>query len=208
MPGYNDGVLATGAVATVTAGAIPEISGAAGIATWPTAAAYANGVSLAEVLGYVQDSVRGPAGAYIPGHGYKVTKAHNLTSDNADLFTVTGKVMVTLITGEVTTVVGGAATYKLRVKTDNVDLCAASTIDTDAVGTMYMLTGDFGDTFHGNTAPVLKAATANSLYGPFVLGLAGGTLTIESDMDAADTGVIAWTLYYLPLEASAAVVAA
>lgn len=42
-----------------TAGRVEsQLSGIAGITTWPTAAAYANAVSLAEVLAYIQDGTR------------------------------------------------------------------------------------------------------------------------------------------------------
>ncbi len=39
-------------------GILANLSGAAGVATYPAAAAYASGVSIAEVLAYVQDGVR------------------------------------------------------------------------------------------------------------------------------------------------------
>ena len=38
------------------------LTGGAGVATWPTAAAYANAVNFAEVLGYIQDGVRRGSG--------------------------------------------------------------------------------------------------------------------------------------------------
>ena len=38
------------------------LTGAAGVATWPTAAAYANASNFAEVLGYIQDGVRKGSG--------------------------------------------------------------------------------------------------------------------------------------------------
>ena len=38
------------------------LTGAAGVATWPTAAAYGNAVNFAEVLGYIQDGVRKGSG--------------------------------------------------------------------------------------------------------------------------------------------------
>jgi hypothetical protein len=47
-------------------GALANLSGAAGVATYPTAAAYTNGVSLAAVLGYVQDAVRNGSGTAMP----------------------------------------------------------------------------------------------------------------------------------------------
>lgn len=188
-----------------------ELSGAAGIATWPTAAAYGNGVSLAETLAYIQDSIRAPAGAFVPGYGYKVTKSHNLTGDNVDLFTVTGMVMATLIIGEVTTVVATTTTYLLRIKTDNVNLCAATTITADADGTMYLVTGDPAVILSGTgSTPVIRQAFAAGGFPHYemVLGNAGGSCVIESDTSGAGTGVILWTMYYYPLETSAAIVAA
>lgn len=142
--------------------------------------------------------------------GIGVTKSHNLATDNVDLFTVTGKVAITLITGEVTTVVGGAATYAMRVKTTTEAIFPATTIDTDAVGTMYLFGGDNTVALNNGGTPITRVAFLDSA-GPvsaLVVGLAAGSLTIESDLDAADTGVILWTLYYVPLSAGASVVAA
>lgn len=163
--------------------------------------------SILERLEYVQAGVYGPA--YVPGLGYQVTKTSAMASDPDDLFDVTGKVAITLLTGEVTTVIGGPATIQLLVKTSGEALCAATTIDNDADGTMYLLTGDAGDVLNGGDAITTLIATGNG-KGPFpvIVGNAGGSLTIEADLDAADTGAILWTLYYLPLEASAAVAAA
>lgn len=152
-----------------------------------------------------------PTGAYLPGFGYKVTKSHNLATDNVDLFTVTGKVAIMLLAGEVTTVVGGAATYAMRVKTTNEAIFAATTIDTDAVGTMYLFGGDPTVVLNNAGTPVTRVGFldgANGMASPLVVGLAGGSLTIESDLDAADTGVIRWDLWYLPLESGASVAAA
>lgn len=54
------------AVAVATAPSITAVTdalyGATGIVSWPTAAAYANNISIAEVLGYVQDGVRRGSG--------------------------------------------------------------------------------------------------------------------------------------------------
>ena len=42
-----------------TAGRVEsQLSGTPGVTTYPAAAAYANGVSLAEVIAYIQDGVR------------------------------------------------------------------------------------------------------------------------------------------------------
>ena len=151
-----------------------------------------------------------PSGTYLPNWGYKVTKSHNLATDNVDLFTVTGKVAIMLLTGEVTTVVGGAATYAMRVKTSNEAIFAATTIDTDAVGTMYLFSGDPTVVLNNTGTPTTRVAFIDGAgpLSPLVVGLTGGSLTIESDLDAADTGVIRWDLWWLPLESGALVVAA
>lgn len=190
-------------------------AGENGVATWPTAAAYGNNVSIAEVLAYVQDSVRAPAGAYIPGFGYKVSKTENVnTATGVDLFTVTGKVLITLWTGEVTNALDTTVTdYKLRVKTDNVDLCAATDISSAAVGYMWSLSGDAGLTLlTGSSYAVSAVKTAdNNGLGPAMrfVGLAGGSCTLQSLRTAGASGdAMIHTLWYLPLEASAAIVAA
>ena len=150
------------------------------------------------------------SGAFVPGLGFRVSKSHNLTTDNADLFTVTGKVLMTLLTGEVTTVVGTTTTYAMRIKTTGEAIFAATTITTDAAGTMYLFGGDPTVVLNNAGTPVTRVGFLDGAgpVSPMVIGLAGGSCVIESDLDGAGTGVIAWTLYYLPLEASASVVAA
>lgn len=150
--------------------------------------------------------------AWIPPSpfGYVATKSHNLATDNVDLFTVTGKVAITLLTGEVTTIVGGAATYAMRVKTSNEAIFAATTIDTDAAGTMYLFGGDPTVVLNNVGTPVTKVGFLDSAgpVSPLIVGLAGGTLTIESDLDAADTGVIRWDCFWVPIITGSTLVAA
>lgn len=202
--------------------------GAAGMASWPTAAAPGNAVSLAEAIRDIWDGLRnGTGGAepatnkslmdyvgvspafHSPGLGYVVTKDCDLGAANDDLFTVTGKVLITLVVGEVTTTLSGAEAFQLRIKTDNIALCAATTIDTDADGTQYIVTGDFGDAMNGGGAMGLRAADVNSLGASrhFVMGDAGGTATIESNT-TGNNGNILFTLCYIPLEAGAGIVTA
>lgn len=222
--------------------AVTEISGSAGIATYPAGAIAANGVSIAEVLRHadevvgadnadnsfastnvaanrdgsvlerqedIRDQINPPSGAYIPGYGTRVTKVSDLASDPDALFDVTGKVMITMITGEVTTVVATTTTAQLRVATTNEVLTAASTITTDAAGTMYLVTGDPADSLNGGGTPTTRVAgNAGDQFSPMIVGLASGSLTIEQDLDAAGTGNITWDLYFYPLEASATVAAA
>ena len=144
--------------------------------------------------------------------GFRVHKAGVLTADD-DLFTVVGQVLLTLIYGEVTTVMdGGASTVKLNEKTSSIDLCAATTITSDAVGEIYMLQGDAGEVVNGADAPTLKVGQlANTPFKPMIFGLGNGalgSLTIESTQTGADTGEILWTLFYIPLEPGAYVEAA
>jgi hypothetical protein len=152
-----------------------------------------------------------PTGAYIPGLGYRATKSHNLTGDNTDLFTVTGMNRVNLLVGQVTTIVATTTTYLLRIKTDNVNLCAATTITTDAVGTMYLITGDPAVIMNGTgTAPVLRLAFAAGGFPhyDFIIGNVGGSCVIQSDLDGAGTGIIRWDLWSEPLESGASIIAA
>jgi hypothetical protein len=240
------------AIATSLATLQAEVSGAAGIVSFPASAAPGNGVSLAEVIRATYDNVSGvdgstnvlgaddadngfastnvvanrdgsliervealmdPLGGYIPGLGYRVTKVSNL-ADGAGtdaLFTVTGTVAITLLTGEVTTVIGGAATMKLTDTTNTVDLCAATTIDTDAVGTQYLLTGVSAQILNGTgNAPVVGSVSGITGQGPnmVIVGKTGTPITISHILDAADTGNVTWTLYYMPIVSGSTVAAA
>lgn len=152
---------------------------------------------------------------FVPGLGFKVSKTEDVnTATGVDLFTVTGKVLLTVWTGEVTNALGAAVTdYKLRIKTDNVDLCAATNVASAAVGYMFSLCGDAGLTLlTGSSYAVsaVKTADMNGL-GPAnrIIGLAGGSCTLQSLRTAGDASdAIVHSIFYLPLEASAAVVAA
>jgi len=150
---------------------------------------------------------------YVPGLGYRVSKVEDTNAAGDDLFTVTGKVMITCMTGEVTDALhtDGVADYVLSLKTTAEPLCAATTITADAAGTMYSLSGDVGDTLNAGSTPTTRVADING-KGPvhLVVGLAGGTCIISSVHTATGAAgdAITWTLFYLPLEASAAVTAA
>lgn len=130
-----------------------------------------------------------------------------------DMFDVTGTVLIKLIYGVVTTVVATTTTIKFRRETGTVDMCAATTITDDAVGTMYVWSGDAGAILNGTLAagdaPVVGFAhLAGGPLAPVVFGLSGASETIEAVLDGAGTGVIRFHLYYIPLEAGAKVVAA
>jgi hypothetical protein len=199
-----------------------------GPTTAPSAAAPGNDVSIYEIVRDIWDALRngtggsepttnysvmdyilGTAGTYIPGYGLQVSKSCDLSGANDDLFTVTGKVMVTMITGQVESAnLTGAESFQLRIKTSNEPLCAATTIDTDADGTMYLLTGDTGAVMNGADAPTANIAQGSGVpLSPMIIGQASGSLTIESNT-TGNNGTIDFILYYYPLEASATVAAA
>lgn len=153
--------------------------------------------------------------------GIRIDKAGVLDADD-DLFTVVGQVMINLIIGEVTTVMdGGASTVLLNEKTDSIALCAATTITSDAVGELYVVTGQPEALLNGGGTPVLKVAAATALHdsatdrapvvSPMIFGLGNGalgSLTIESTETGDDTGEILWSLFYTPMEDGAYVEAA
>ena len=157
------------------------------------------------------EALMDPNGAYVPGLGFRVTKTSNL-ADGAgtdDLFTVTGSVMVNLVVGEVTTVVATTTTMKLRDTTNSVDLCAATTITSDADGTMYLFSGVASETLNSGVTPVIGVAyKTTGGTTPVILGNAGGSSTISHVLDGAGTGNVLWTMYYLPISSGASVAAA
>ena len=160
------------------------------------------------------EALMDPLSGYNPRMGFGVTKVSNLAdgSGTDDLFTVTGRVLITSLTGEVTTVIGGAATLKIRDITNSVDLCAATTIDTDAVGTMYALTSISANILNGTGAtPVVGSIpniTGAQQVDVAIVGDVQAALTLSQVLDAADTGAVTWRLTYIPLVASATVAAA
>lgn len=128
------------------------------------------------------------------------------TTDEA-LFTITGgRVMITSIIGEVTTVIETQANAtKLKFNPDatgaDTDLCVALDITADAVGTLYSITGDFSD---GLTEGLLCLEADAVLEHPIILSEGA----IELDCAATNTGSIAWTLTYIPIDNGASIVAA
>ncbi len=160
------------------------------------------------------EALMDPLGGYDPLLGFRITKTSNLAdgSGTDNLFTVTGRCLITHLSGEVTTVIGGAATMKLRDVTNSVDLCAATTIDTDAVGTMYSLPGLSAEILNGTggtpvVGSVPNVTTPASRAGQ-IIGDVQAPLTIAHVLDAADTGAVAWVLYYKPLTSASSIVAA
>ena len=118
-------------------------------------------------------------------------------------FTITGRVLITQIVGEVTTIVDDTATdIKLIANPTvgaDVDLCAAVTITDDAVGTVYTITGTLADNMVATTSGAVIAQASP------ILVTAG---SIDLDSTATQTGATKWTLHYIPLDSNSKVVTA
>lgn len=130
------------------------------------------------------------------------------------LFDVTGKVSINLLIGEVTTVIATTTTLLLERTTSTVPMCAATTITSDAVGTMYMFTGDQFTILSNDDVPVVGLASLGvntsgwpaMIFGLSPLGV-NATESIQHHLDGAGTGNIQWDLWYTPLSIGAKVVA-
>jgi hypothetical protein len=117
------------------------------------------------------------------------------------LFTIAGgRVIITSLVGEVTTVIqtqANAAKLTFNGTVDN-DICGTLDITGDAVGTLYGITGTFSDALVG-------AGGAAVVPGRAIVAKPG---TIDLNCAASNTGQVKWTLTYVPLDAGATVTAA
>jgi hypothetical protein len=99
-----------------------------------------------------------------------------------------------------------------RDTTNSVDLCAATTITSDAVGTMYALTSISANILNGTGAtPVIGSIpniTGAQQLDVAIVGDAQAALTIAHVLDGAGTGAVTWRLTYIPLVSGATVTAA
>ena len=129
-------------------------------------------------------------------------------STQTPYFTVSGRVLVTQLVGEITVVAGfGTTNTKLVANPTvgaDVDLCATNNIELDAVGTMYTITSDFSDAMVATTSGAVETSpTANSRF-PIIV--AAGT--IDLSCSASITGETKWTLHYIPLDTNSSVTTA
>jgi hypothetical protein len=119
------------------------------------------------------------------------------------LFTVTGKVKLIDIVGEVTTVIQTQANDTKLIANPtvgaDVDLCAALDITAGAVGTMYNITGTLA------SAMVATASGAFVAQAAPVIVAAG---TIDLDCAATNTGEVKWVVNYEPIDPGAKIIAA
>lgn len=114
-----------------------------------------------------------------------------------------GRVLLTQIIGEVTTVIQTQANNtKLVANPDtgtDVDICAVLSITADEVGTLYSISGLNSDAMLG-----INAGAVPAMARPVIL--APGSLDLNCA--ASNTGSVKWTLFYVPIDDGAYVEAA
>ncbi len=144
------------------------------------------------------------------GLGFRVDKAEGATVANGEttLFTIgTGRVLITQIVGEVTTVIQTQATvvklvYDPTAAGSDVDLCATLDLTADPAGELYSIVGDFS---------VAMVSLRNAIESDAMMEMRGIILCpgeIHQDSGAGSTGGIKWALWYIPLDDGANVTAA
>ena len=184
------------------------LSGAAGITTWKSAAAPATGISLSEVIRAIYNAISADSGASStvvqPGIGRRATKVGDVASAPDDLFTVTGKCLITLMVGEVTSVLATTTSILLMTSTNSVTIANNTDVLNDVLGTLYLVTGDPDDTLNGDVSTIPNVDVAWSQTGfhaPFMVN----DDRIYMSVGGAGTGTIQWDLWYIPLEDSASI---
>ncbi len=122
----------------------------------------------------------------------------------AAIFTVSGgRVLLTSLVGEVTTVIQNQA-CNLKVTANpttgtDVDIAANLNVQADEVGCLYGITGLFSDALVGANAGA-GVVPRNGVVLPV------GTLDLVTS--ATNTGSVKWSLTYVPLDNGASVAAA
>lgn len=139
--------------------------------------------------------------------GFRVdkTSATLPATTTQNIFTVTGgRVLVTKLFGEVTTVVQ-AQVCNLKVTSapttgTAVDLAANLDINAKEAGTLFLVEGDGTALVGANAGAALSGVGDNGMVIPI------GSIRIETS--ATNTGATKWTLYYIPLDDGATVASA
>lgn len=191
---------------------VDVLYGANGIATFPAAAAPANGVSMAEVLRSVYDRQFGDGTNSNTNSllGKKVTRAAAdiINGATTAVFTVTGTILLTGLTGLVSVAAVDAGASNLKFQSNpttgtTTDLCANLDVDSDEIGTMYSVDGAPG-------TALLRGESGNVQVMPNgpVQVAAGGIETVSSVDRGTGGALLALTAWYLPLSDGASLASA
>lgn len=119
-------------------------------------------------------------------------------------FTVTGRVLILQIVGEVITAAIGAVETVAEIISNptagaDVNLCAQLDINADTIGTVYTISGTLADAMIATVSGAVAAQSAP------VFVSAG---TIDFKTGSSTTGQTKWTVHYTPLDAGSKVVVA
>ena len=187
----------TGALSACTAGNGDVIVLTAGSTTAPTAveleSAATKGVSIQPMVAARAD-------------GKYVTQTNVATlpqSADGALFTITGKVIIHQIVGEVTTVIQ-TQTNNTLLKINptvgaDVDLCSVLSITAKAVGSLFTITGTFANAMINTVSGAVPTQASPVL-------LTAGSLELECA--ASNTGAVKWTCVWEPVDPGSQVIAA
>lgn len=125
------------------------------------------------------------------------------TTATAQFTIAGGRVLVTAIVGEVTTIIQAQLNNVKLVANPttgtSVDMCAILDITGDEVGCLYGITGTPADALVGTDAGLTVGLKS---------GLVLNIGTIDLDCSASNTGETKWTLHYIPIDIGATIVAA
>jgi len=140
--------------------------------------------------------------------GLRVEKTLGCAAD-ANIFNTYGRILITELIGQATAAEAtGATTILLQEERNTVNLCAATTVTGDAIGTMYRLTGDPAVILCGTgNVPVIDASGLLSAF-PRTCGIIMGRPLTTDAIQLVETGnsatlIINWVVYYIPLEEGA-----
>jgi len=143
--------------------------------------------------------------------GFRVQGAAKTLPLNATttIFTIAGgRIMIGLLYGVVTTIVGGTTPALKLVATPTVgsanDMCTALTITADQVGMQFVCPNAVGSALIG----AASTGVSGSASGPGLGGQIVAPGTIGMNCSAADaTGAVQWSLFYVALDPATTVVA-
>ena len=126
------------------------------------------------------------------------------TTQSAIFTVATGRVVVTALVGEVTTVCSGTATT-LKVTSNpttgtDVDLTSTTAVTSKEVGSLVTLPLTLGGALN------VQSAGAGEI--PGAVGFVVPIGTIDLVTSATNTGALKWTIFYYPLDNGATITAA
>lgn len=136
--------------------------------------------------------------------GQRVDRATDNITTGENLFTIAGgRVLVTQIVGEVTTIIENK-TVNFKLTSDPTtgttnDMCANVDLDTAEAGSLLSITGLASDAMIKGSS-----GSVSGMARPMIVAVGN----IEATVGATHTGSIKWSLWYVPLDEGAYVEAA